>query len=119
MHSSHNSSAAASLTSVLAAVRSLQHHRPARESSQTFWIEGVRQFMQAADAGFCFDTIIHSRLLLKSSIVRHAVDRLAAEGAAHLRVSPEQFRAISVTEHASGIGAVVKQRWTPLHRADA
>ena len=119
MHSSHNSSAAASLTSVLAAVRSLQHHRPARESSKTFWIEGVRQFMQAADAGFTFDTILHSRLLLKSSLVRHAIERLATHGASHVRVSPEQFRAISVTEHASGIGAIVRQKWTPLHQADA
>jgi TrmH family RNA methyltransferase len=117
MHSPHNPPA--SFAHTLARIRSLQHHRDSRESSQTFWIEGVRQLMQAADAGFCFDTIVHSRLLLKSSIVRHAVDRLTAAGAAHVRVSPEQFRAISVTEHASGIGAIVKQCWTPLHHTDA
>jgi TrmH family RNA methyltransferase len=110
---------AVSLAHTLAHIRSLQHHRPARESSQTFWIEGIRQFMQAAEAGFQFERILHSRLLLKSSMVRHVIDRLAADGTAHVRVTPEQFRTVSVSEHASGIGAIVRQRWTPLHHADA
>src|SRR5688500_17372452 len=103
MHSPDNSFP--SLAHTLARIRSLQHHRPSRETAQTFWIEGVRQFLQAADAGFDFDTILHRRLLLKSSIVRQQIDRLAARGAARVRVTPEQFRAVSVTEHASGIGA--------------
>ena len=110
---------AVSAAHVLARIRSLQHHRAARESSRTFWIEGIRQFMQAAEAGFRFDTIVHSRLLLKSSLVRHAIDRMAAGGVAHIRVTPEQFRGVSVTEHASGVGAIVRQRWTALHQADA
>jgi TrmH family RNA methyltransferase len=118
MHQQHNSPAA-TLSDTLARIHALQRHRPTRQSTQTFWIEGIRQFMQAADAGFQFDTIIHSRLLLKSSMVRHAIARLTATGVSHLRVTPEQFRKISVTERASGIGAIVKQRWTPLHRADA
>jgi RNA methyltransferase, TrmH family len=34
-------------------------------------------------------------------------------------VTPEQFRSISITAHASGIGAIVKQHWTPLQKAEA
>jgi TrmH family RNA methyltransferase len=117
MHQPHNPPA--TLSDTLARIHPLQHHRLTRESTKTFWIEGIRQFMQAADAGFTFEAIIHSRLLLKSSMVRHAIARLTATGVSHLRVTPEQFRKISVTERASGIGAIVKQRWTPLHRADA
>jgi hypothetical protein len=32
-------------------------------------------------------------------------------------VSPETFRQISTTHHASGVGAIVAQRWSPLHGA--
>jgi TrmH family RNA methyltransferase len=35
-----------------------------------------------------------------------------------VRVSPEQFRRISTAEHASGIGAIVRQHWTPLTQAN-
>src|SRR5688572_21410310 len=105
--------------STLARIRALQRHRPFRDSTQTFWIEGVRQFMQAADAGFVFETIIHSRLLLKCAAARKVVQQLAQrQGGRRIAVTPEQFRTVCVAERASGIGAVVRQRWTPLHRAD-
>ena len=104
--------------STFSRIRALQTHRSYRDSTQTFWIEGVRQFMQAADADFQFDTIVHSRLLLKCAAARKRVQQLAERDARRIAVTPEQFRAVSITERASGIGAIVKQRWTPLYRAD-
>lgn len=34
------------------------------------------------------------------------------------RVTPEQFRSISWTPRASGLGAIVRQHWTPLDRIE-
>ena len=96
----------------------LQSRRPIRDSTRRFWIEGLRQFIQAHDAGLTFDTVIHSRVLLRSSNVRKRIDRLRAGGVHHLPVSPEQFRSISITERASGVGGIVRQHLTSLHRLD-
>lgn len=109
----------ASVPHTLARVRSLQRHRGSREASQTFWIEGVRQFIQAAEAGFTFDTIVHSKVLLTNGWARKWIGRLSAAGARRVGVTPEDFRGVSLTERASGVGAIVRQRWTPLDRADA
>ena len=103
---------------LLAHVRALQSRRCVRDSIRRFWIEGLRQFIQAIDAGLTFDTIVHSRVLLKSGDVRKRLDRLAATGVRHAGVSPEQFRSISITERASGVGAIVRQHWTGLDRLD-
>jgi len=74
----------------------------------------VRQFVQAFDADYLFDTIVFSRVLLKSDLAEMLVRRLGARGVRRVAVTPEQFRSVSTTERASGIGAVVRQRWTPL-----
>jgi TrmH family RNA methyltransferase len=103
---------------VLARVRALQRSRGARDAQGQFWIEGVRQFVQAFDAGFQFDTIIVSRVLLKSGLVHMQARDLASRGVARVAVSPEQFRSISITDRASGIGAIVRQHWRDLHDVD-
>jgi TrmH family RNA methyltransferase len=45
------------------------------------------------------------------------VRRLAARGVRRVAVTPEQFRSVCTAERASGIGAIVHQRWTPLGAA--
>jgi TrmH family RNA methyltransferase len=107
---------AAPIPQVLAQVRALAH-RKVRDASGRFWVEGVRQFVQAFDAQYPFDTVVFSRVLLKSDLAEMLVRRLGARGVRRVAVTPEQFRSVSSTERASGIGAVVRQRWTPL--ADA
>ena len=109
----------ASVPHTLARVRSLQRHRGSRDSSRTFWIEGVRPFVQAAEAGFSFDAIVHSKVLLTSGLARKLIGRLSAAGVRRVGVTPEQFRGVSITERASGVGAIVRQRWTPIDHADA
>jgi TrmH family RNA methyltransferase len=101
-------------------IRLLQRHRQARDARGRFWIEGVRQFVQACDAGYCFDTIVLSRVLLGSDLAEMLARRLMkAPGVQRVRVTPEEFRSLSIAERASGIGAVVRQRWTPLRQAKA
>ena len=73
--------------------------------------------MHACQAGLAIDSIVHSRVLLKSSLVRSLIQDRVAAGVPCVRVTPEQFRRVSTAEHASGVGAIVRQHWTPL--ADA
>ena len=42
----------AEVEGVLGWVRALQRHRGTRDARGLFWIEGVRQFVQACDAGY-------------------------------------------------------------------
>ena len=111
-------STAASVRQLLARVRSLAHRR-ARDNSRRLWVEGIRQFVQAFDAGASFDTVVYSPVLLKSSLAEMLSRRLAARGVRRVTVSPEQFRTVCTAERASGIGAVVGQKWTPLAEPDA
>ena len=90
-----------------------------RDTSGQFWIEGIRQFIQAFEAGIQFESVIVSRVLLKSHLVEMMIAELRARGVWQIRISPEHFRSISILERASGIGAIVKQQWRPLESADA
>jgi TrmH family RNA methyltransferase len=114
----NNHAQAVSIDRSLARVRSL-FRRTVRDSQGLFWIEGIRHFIQAYDARFSFDTVIYSPILLKSSLAEMLIRRLGAESVDRVRIRPEQFRPISKAERASGIGAILRQRWTPIEHADA
>jgi TrmH family RNA methyltransferase len=106
---------------LLRVVRLVQEHRAARDARGIFWIEGVRQFVQAVGGGFEFETIVHCPILLRNGFAEKLVRRMAGEdggGARRVRrLTPEAFRAVCLAEQASGIGALVRQRWTALGRA--
>jgi TrmH family RNA methyltransferase len=104
---------------LLSTVRLVQRHRTVRDARGLFWIEGVRQFVQGVEGGFEFETIVHCPVLLRNSLAEKLVRKMAAaEGSCRLRrVTPEAFRSVCLAEQASGIGALVRQRWTPLSRA--
>ncbi len=111
MHESSTSDA--QIRASLARARALADRR-VRDALGCFWIEGIRNFVQAYEGRFHFETIIYSPVLLKSIIAARLVRRLAAGGVPRVCVSPEQFRSTSKTERASGVSAIVRQRWTPL-----
>ncbi len=98
---------------VLARVRSLAH-RSVRDSQKSCWVEGPRHFVQAADARFSFAAVVHCPKLLKSPVAEVIARRQRAAGVRYVRVSPEQFRTISTTVRASGIGAIVRQEFSSL-----
>ncbi len=102
---------------ILADIRQLQHHRESRDSRGLHYIEGVRNFVQAVDAGIKFRTLIVSKALLRASLAQKLVRRLRRASTPCLYVTPEQFRAVARLERASGIGAIVSQHWSRLHRA--
>jgi TrmH family RNA methyltransferase len=112
-----DSHAESPIDTTLARIRAL-NQRTVRNRQQCFWVEGIRNFVHACQAGLSIDTILHSRVLLKSSLVRSLIQQQVAAGVRCVRVTPEQFRRISTAEHASGIGAIVRQHWTPLASAN-
>lgn len=104
----------ASVTSTLRFIKQLQQARSAREQQELFYVEGVRNFVQITDNAFDIETIIYSDKLCTSSLARKLVRQHKRAGVSVLNVSPEQFRSISTTQRASGIGAIARQKWTTL-----
>ena len=94
---------------VLAKVKKLQRDRGYRDHKGLFFVEGIRNFVSAVDCGFSIDALLYCEKLLTSPIARKMVRRLKRAGVPFARVSPEQFRQISQTERASGVGAILRQ----------
>jgi RNA methyltransferase, TrmH family len=99
-------------------VKDLQTQRNARDQHKQFYIEGIRNFVRAADHRFEIETILFSEKLCTSSVARQLVRRSKRAGVPTLNVTPETYRSLSVTEHASGVGAILRQRWDTLESVD-
>lgn len=108
----------ASTLEVLQRVRSLSR-QSVRDHAGCYWIEGVRQFIQATDAGLAVDTIVLSPILLSNSLPEMIARRLVRTGVPRVNVTPEQFRSISILPRACGIGAILRQHWVSLEQADS
>ena len=91
-------------------IRKLQSDRRYRDHHRLFFIEGVRNFVAAVDAGFSIDTLLYSEKLLTAPLARKFVRQSKRAGVRFARVSPEMFRSISRAEHASGVAAILRQR---------
>jgi TrmH family RNA methyltransferase len=94
---------------VIAKIKRLQCDRRYRDHKGLFFVEGIRNFVSAVDCGFPIDALLYCEKLLTSPIARKMVRRLKRAGVPFARVSPEQFRQISQTERASGVGAILCQ----------
>ncbi len=103
--------------STLAEIKQLQADRAHRDVRRTFFVEGVRNVVHAIESGFHIETLVYSEKLLIVPIARRLVRDRRRSGTPTLQVSPEAFRQVSATPRASGVGAVVAQRWSPLHGA--
>jgi len=98
------------ITPTLSAIERLQRDRGYRDSRGLFFIEGVRNFIQAVDHHFSVDTLLYSEKLLINPLARKLVRRLKRTGVPFARVTPEEFRSVSKTERASGVAAILRQR---------
>ena len=99
-------------------IRKLQTDRRYRDGRGAFFIEGVRNFVQASDNHFDFIVIIYSEKLLTAPLARKLVRQHKRKGVPTIRVRPEDFRSFSQTKRASGISAIMGQRWTSLKSAE-
>ena len=93
----------------LTRIRKLQSDRRYRDQQRLFFIEGVRNFVQAVDQRLPIETLLYSERLLTAPLARKFVRRLKRAGVPFVRVSPEAFRSISCAQHASGVAAIVHQ----------
>jgi TrmH family RNA methyltransferase len=98
----------------LALITRLQSDRQARDTRGLFFIEGVRNFIAAVDHDAPIEAIVYSERLLIAPLGRKLVRQLKRAGVPYARLSPEQFRAISRTERASGVGAILRRQRTEL-----
>lgn len=103
--------------SLLGEIERLQSERAHRDARRTFYVEGVRNVVAAVENGWRIDALVHSDPLLKVPVARRLVREGRRAGTTTVPISPEDFRRVSRTPHASGIGAIVGQRWSPLHSA--
>ena len=110
-HSEHDK------TAVLNSVAKLQNSRKERDREGVFFIEGARNFLHAANASHSFVCILKSDRLLKVPFARKLSRELKRDGVPTLNLSPEEFRSISRSQHASGIAAIIRQRWFSLDTA--
>jgi len=94
----------------LTRIRKLQDDRRYRDQHRLFFIEGVRNFVEAVDHKFPIETLLYSEKLLTAPLARKFVRQLKRAGVPFARVSPEAFRSISRAERASGIAAILHQR---------
>ena len=94
----------------LTRIRKLQDDRRYRDQHRLFFIEGVRNFVEAVDHKFPIETLLYSEKLLTAPLARKFVRQLKRAGIPFARVSPEAFRSISRAERASGIAAILHQR---------
>lgn len=101
---------------VLTQVAQLQSSRSFRDQHNLFYVEGVRNFMQAAASNFELAIVLYSEKLLTVTPARQLIRKLRRKGIKTIKLTPEQFRRISHTEKASGVAAIVKQHWTKLHQ---
>ena len=104
------------LAPTLAHIARLQRDRRYRDTHGCFFVEGVRNFISTVDSGCTVEALLYSERLLTSPIARKLVRRLKRAGIPFARVSPEQFRPVSRTERASGVGVVLRQNLQALAR---
>jgi RNA methyltransferase, TrmH family len=98
----------------LARANRLHRDRHLRDTSKLFFIEGVRNFVRVIDHHFELETILYSEKLLTAPLARKLVRQARRDGVPTLSLTPEQFRQIAHNERASGVAAIVKQRWAKL-----
>ncbi|MEW5848369.1 MAG: RNA methyltransferase [Myxococcota bacterium] len=92
--------------------------RTTRDQTGLHYIEGIRAVLSALDAGLHVDTLVLSEVLLQNPYAQKRVRLAKRAGTRVVRVTPEEFRSVSGTARASGLGAIVHQHWTALENAD-
>lgn len=111
----NSSHARLGVEATLAEVERLQFDRTYRDASGLFYIEGVRNFVKVIDNNFDIAAIVFSEKLLTAVLARKLVRRSRRSGVPCISLTPEEFRRISHTERASGVGAIARQRWFKLN----
>lgn len=88
--------------------------RSDRDESGLFFAEGVRFVARAIRHRTRVETLITSPDILTSPAGRRLAANLRQDGVHCVEVLPDAFRRLSLLTEPQGIGAVLRQTWTPL-----
>ncbi|MEM9219609.1 MAG: RNA methyltransferase [Cyanobacteria bacterium P01_F01_bin.150] len=83
---------------------------PCNACKYVVWLHIV----QVADYQFELERIVYSEKLLTAPLARKLVRQFRRAGVPTVKLSPEEFRSISKSHRASGVGAIVRQQWGNL-----
>ncbi len=97
----------------------LLRRREARDSSHHAFVEGVRFLIRAVESGARVLQAVAAPGMLRSESAWRVLRRLEAARVPVLRISPQEFRALSSAREPQGVGLLIEQVWTPLASAPA
>ena len=89
-----------------------------RDRTRLHFVEGLRGVFEALEAHIPVERLIYSEILCRHAAAQKRVRMAKRLGVRVERVTPEQFRRISQTPRASGLGALLHQHWMPLEAID-
>lgn len=88
--------------------------RSVRDGHGLFRIEGPKAFLAAVHSGWSIKATVYCRKLLNAPTARSAVLDSRDHATPCVMVGPTRYRECSITTRASGIAAIVRQRWKRL-----
>jgi TrmH family RNA methyltransferase len=88
--------------------------RKERERTGLFFVDGIHLVLEADQTGAPIELLVGAPELFQSPRVRDLVRRASDRGHRTLTVSASVFQEIAPRGFVQGIGAVVRQRWTPF-----
>lgn len=94
-------------------IRKLRNKKE-RDSSGTFYVEGIRAVGEALRTRQEVENIIFCPDLLESDFGNQLVSDLPSDFAGLTEVSPDVFDSFSLKEGPQGLAAVVRQKWASL-----
>ena len=94
-------------------IRKLRNKKE-RDSSGTFYVEGIRAVGEALRTRQKIEYIIYCPELLESDFGNQLVSDLPSDLAGLTEVSPDVFDSFSLKEGPQGLAAVVRQAWAAL-----
>ncbi len=94
-------------------LRSLQAS-PGRSLTGLYLIEGIRHVARAVEERAPIESIFVAPNVLSNPFGQKLARRLRQSGAPCLRLSPNLYRDLTLAAEPQGMGAVVRQQWTPL-----
>ncbi len=88
--------------------------RKYREKEGLFLTEGLRHALEAAEAGWEFETLVIEESVKNNEPVKKLMALCGQSSALCLEVSKEIMESITKRDNAQTVIAVLKQKWTPL-----
>ena len=99
-------------------IRALRQ-RKTRDESGLYFVEGIRLVGEALQLGAPLELLVIAPERIESDFARQVVAEAKQRGVQVMEVTPEVFESFSAKDNPQGMGAVIRQRWTPLEMISA